>query len=177
MNRLTPPPVLKSTEASTTDPQLPDINPAPGSEPAVYVYRHVVTFEETNLVGNVYYARHVSWQGRCREMFLRDLAPSVLKELSRDLRLVTIRVACDYFEELMAFDLIEIELRLAHQHQHRIGLDFEYWVIRDGNTRRLAASGFQETGCLKVGDHGPVPVSPPEDLMRALAGFGQQSAL
>ena len=27
---------------------------------------HVVTFEETNLVGNVYYTNYFSWQGRCR---------------------------------------------------------------------------------------------------------------
>ena len=31
-----------------------------------YEYRHVVGFEETNLVGNVYYVNYVRWQGRCR---------------------------------------------------------------------------------------------------------------
>ena len=35
-----------------------------------FEYRHVVSFEETNLVGNVYFANHLSWQGRCRELFL-----------------------------------------------------------------------------------------------------------
>jgi len=42
-----------------------------------YEYRHVVSFEETNLVGNVYYVNHLRWQGRVREMFLRDHAPGV----------------------------------------------------------------------------------------------------
>ena len=42
-----------------------------------YEYRHVVTFRETNLVGNVYYTNHLEWQGRCRELFLRDHAPEV----------------------------------------------------------------------------------------------------
>ena len=31
-----------------------------------FEYRHVVGFEETNLVGNVYYVSHLSWQGRAR---------------------------------------------------------------------------------------------------------------
>jgi enediyne biosynthesis thioesterase len=31
-----------------------------------YEMRYVVGFEETNVVGNVYYAHHVRWQGRCR---------------------------------------------------------------------------------------------------------------
>jgi len=136
-----------------------------------FVYRHTVTFEETNLVGNVYYARHVSWQGRCREMFLYRHAPTILDELKRDLRLVTIRVSCDYFEEFQAFDDVEIEMRLAHQEQHRIGLDFEYWLTRGDAGRRLAASGFQETGCLRVGENGATPVSPPADLLAGLRNF------
>lgn len=136
-----------------------------------FLHRHTVTFEETNLVGNVYYARHVSWQGRCREMFLREHAPQILDELRRDLRLVTLRVACDYFEEFLAFDDVEIEMRLAHQEQHRIGLDFEYWLVREGGPRRLAASGFQETGCLRVGRNGANPVRPPDALLDALNRF------
>src|SRR5882672_2394132 len=40
-----------------------------------YEYRHIVGFEETNLVGNVYYVKHVAWQGRVREMFLREHVP------------------------------------------------------------------------------------------------------
>ena len=35
-----------------------------------YEYPHMVGFEETNLVGNVYYVNYLRWQGRCREMFL-----------------------------------------------------------------------------------------------------------
>ena len=27
-------------------------------------YEHVVTFDETNLVGNVYFAHYLHWQGR-----------------------------------------------------------------------------------------------------------------
>ena len=41
-----------------------------------YEYRLVVGFEETNLVGNVYFVNHLRWQGKCREMFLRDHAPA-----------------------------------------------------------------------------------------------------
>ena len=84
-----------------------------------YRYRHRVSFEDTNLVGNVYFARYVSWQGRCRELFLLERAPEVLPELDRSLRLVTIRVACDYFAELRALDEVEISMVLAYQRQNR----------------------------------------------------------
>src|ERR1035437_5697773 len=59
-----------------------------------YEYRHVVGFEETNLVGNVYYVNYVLWQGRCREMFLLEHAPSVLDELRDGLKLFTIKAEC-----------------------------------------------------------------------------------
>ncbi len=78
----------------------------------VYEYRHVVGFSETNLVGNVYYTNHLSWQGRCREMFLRDHAPEVLEDLQNGLALVTVRVSCDYLSELVAFDQLVIRMRL-----------------------------------------------------------------
>src|ERR671930_294956 len=68
-----------------------------------YEYSHTVSFEETNLVGNVYYVNHLRWQGRCRELFLRDHAPQVLADLESDLALVTVRVSCEYLAELVAF--------------------------------------------------------------------------
>src|SRR5829696_8551310 len=92
-----------------------------------YEYRHTVGFEETNLVGNVYYANHVRWQGRCREMFLRDHAPEVLDELSRGLHLVTTRVPCEYLSELFAFDEVVIGMRLDNLAQNRISMVFEYY--------------------------------------------------
>jgi enediyne biosynthesis thioesterase len=140
-----------------------------GPRPA-FVYSHIVSFEETNLVGNVYFTRHVSWQGRCREMFLRERAPEILEELARDLRLVTLRVACDYFHELNAFDMIELRMSLAHLRQNKIGLDFVYLRIA-GTERIVAARGFQEIGCMRLGQNGLVPTAVPRALAEALKPF------
>src|SRR5688572_14773973 len=79
-----------------------------------YCYRHLVSFEETNLVGNVYFARFVSWQGRCREFFLHEYAPEILADLAGDFRLITLNVSCEYFVELRALDQLEIRMSLVH---------------------------------------------------------------
>ncbi|MBV8314154.1 MAG: acyl-CoA thioesterase, partial [Planctomycetaceae bacterium] len=92
-----------------------------------YEYRHVVGFEETNLVGNVYFVNHLRWQGRCRELFLRDHAPEVLAQLSEGLSLVTTRCSCEYLAELAAYDEVVVRMRLADLAQNRITLAFEYW--------------------------------------------------
>jgi enediyne biosynthesis thioesterase len=135
-----------------------------------FAYRHVVSFEETNLVGNVYFTRHLSWQGRCREMFLKCHAPTVLDELARDLRLVTLRVSCEYFEELTAFDEIDVQMSLAHIRQHRIGLDFNIYRLQPGG-RVCIARGFQEIGCMRATTNGLVPDRPPEPLTEALKPY------
>lgn len=133
-----------------------------------FVHRHVICFEETNVVGNVYFARHVAWQGACREMFLRAHAPSVLDEIERDLRLVTISVACDYFQELRAFDEVELHMTLSHLRGNRIGLAFDYRVLREGGALKCAA-GRQEIGCMRADSQGRMSVcDPPEALREAL---------
>jgi enediyne biosynthesis thioesterase len=131
-----------------------------------FVYRHLVSFEETNIMGNVYFTHHLSWQGRCREMFLQAYAPSVLNDLENGLRLVTLSVGCEYFQQIKAFDEVVIEMRLAHLRQHRIGLEFDYRV--DSN---LVARGTQEMGCMRLFHHRLVPVEPPSSLLAALTPY------
>ncbi len=132
-----------------------------------YEHQHVVGFEETNLVGNVYYVNHLRWQGRCREMFLRDHAPGVLDELAENLALATIRCSCDYLAELRAFDKIAVRMRLASLVQNRISLDFEYWrLTADGE--QLVARGQQEVACMRREGDRTVPVPLPEELREAL---------
>jgi enediyne biosynthesis thioesterase len=135
-----------------------------------YEYAHVVSFEDTNVVGNVYYTRHLSWQGRCREMFLREHAPEVVDQLSRGLCLATVRCSCEYLAELAAFDELVVRMRLMELVQNRITLGFEYWR-RKGGKEELVARGEQQIACMRrEGDHlTPAPL--PASLRDALAGY------
>ena len=132
-----------------------------------YEYHHLVSFEETNLVGNVYYANHVRWQGRCREMFLKDHAPEVLRELSQGLALATVRVSCEYYSELYAFDKVTIRMRLGALTQNRITMIFEYWRITDLG-EELIAKGEQQTASMRREGEKLVPTPVPTALKEAL---------
>ena len=137
-----------------------------------YEYRHVVSFEETNLVGNVYYTNHLSWQGRCRELFLRDHAPEVINELSRGLSLATVRCSCEYFVELMAFDEIIVRMRLTELVQNRITLAFEYWRSKvDGE--ELVARGEQQVACMRREGERLSPAPVPPSLRETLAAYSE----
>lgn len=112
-----------------------------------YEYRHVVGFEETNLVGNVYFVNYVRWQGRCREMFLLEHAPGVLDELRDDLKLFTIKVECEYLAEVSAFDELSIRMRLDELTQTQIGFAFEYVRLRDGVQSSSPGDGSGSPAC------------------------------
>ena len=137
-----------------------------------YEYRHVVSFEETNLVGNVYYTNHLSWQGRCRELFLREHAPEVINELSRGLSLATVSCSCEYFAELMAFDEVIVRMRLAELVQNRISLGFEYWRSKGGG-EELVARGSQQVACMKRDGEKLSPAPVPQALREALAAYAE----
>ena len=136
-----------------------------------YDYHHMVGFEETNLVGNVYYVNHLRWQGRCREMFLREHAPEVLQELEeKGLVLATVRCTCEYLAELSAFDNVILRMRLGSMMQNRIVMKFEYWHC-NGAGEQLVARGEQEIASMRREGKRTVPTPIPAPLQKALLPY------
>jgi enediyne core biosynthesis thioesterase len=137
-----------------------------------FEYRHLVGFEETNLVGNVYYVNHLRWQGRCREMFLREHAPGIARELQKGLALATTHCSCEYFVELAAFDEVLVRMRLASIAQSRLELEFEYWRANADGGEELIARGKQGIACLRRCGEQTVPIPVPDELREALRPYG-----
>lgn len=134
-----------------------------------YCYRHTVHFEETNLVGNVYFVNYARWQGHCREQFLLDHAPSVVRDLQKgSLALVTVSMSVDYLGETFAGDEVEVEMcQGPSTSRSRIHMDFRY--LRSGE---LVATGQQAIACMERGDDGALrPVAPPSELLNALGRY------
>ena len=137
-----------------------------GREARAFEMRHVVGFEESNLFGNVYFVNHLRWQGRCRELFLKEHAPGLAGQIGAGLSLVTTRCSCEYLADLFPFDEIVVRMRLEELGQGRLTLAFEYW--RGGE---LVARGGQQVACMRrEGDRlRPIPV--PAELRDALGPF------
>ena len=136
-----------------------------------YEYQHIVGFQETNLIGNVYYVHYLSWQGRCREMFLQDNAPTVLEDIASGLKLATVRVSCEYEEELFAFDRVAVRMSLATLKPSGMTLRFTY--VKLGETREtIVARGEMEIACVR----GTAAVPVPEELREALRPYREEAA-
>lgn len=139
--------------------------------PGYYELGHIVGFEETNLVGNVYYVNYLRWQGRCREMFLHELAPEVLADLRDDLKLFTLKVDCEFFAEITAFDDVRIRMRLVDLAQTQIEFAFDYVKVSTDGEESLVARGRQRVACMQGPNTRTVPARVPPALIRALAPF------
>jgi enediyne core biosynthesis thioesterase len=136
-----------------------------------YVLLHRVTFDETNVVGNVYFAHYLHWQGHCREAFLADHAPGVLREVRRgELALATVSCAMEYFSECYALDEVEIAMTLRRTRGSRVEMDYEF--RRAGS---LVARGGQVVSCLRRTPSGVSPVQIPDELSRALSAFEKET--
>lgn len=135
-----------------------------------YEIRHMVGFEETNLVGNVYYVNYLRWQGRCREMFLLERAPDVLDDIRDDLKLFTLKCEAEFFAEITAFDELSIRMRLEDLTQTQVGFAFDYVRVRDG-VEQLVARGRQRVACMRGPNNDTKPSRVPEALRVALLPY------
>jgi enediyne biosynthesis thioesterase len=132
-----------------------------------FEYRHFVTFADTNMVGNVYFASYLLWQGACRERFLAEHAPGVIDRLAADFVLATVSCSCDYFSELFATDEVAVRMSLADVTDHRISMNFDYFRANRGPAQ-LVARGAQTVACMvRTGDQ-LSPAGLPADLAAAL---------
>lgn len=136
-----------------------------------FEYQHTVGFEETNLVGNVYYVNYLRWQGRCRELFLKQHCPEVLADLQADLKLFTLKVDCEFFAELTAFDELAIRMRLVELTQTQVEFSFDYLRLAGAGDGQLVARGRQRVACLRGANGQVAPTRVPDGLARALDGY------
>jgi enediyne core biosynthesis thioesterase len=135
-----------------------------------YEYRHTVGFEETNLVGNVYYVNYLRWQGRCREMFLKERCPQVLADLQDDLKLFTLKVDCEFFAEITAFDELSIRMRLIELTSSQLEFGFDYLRLVE-DMEVLVARGRQRVACMRGPNGRTSPARVPDELIRALGPY------
>lgn len=108
----------------------------------VFEYKFQVSFEETNVVGNVYFANYFVWQGKCREAFLAQYAPQVLEDFAAGHGMITKESSCEFFEESFAFNQITVQMSLQKINRTSVTMVFEYFR-EEGDELVLLARGVQ----------------------------------
>ena len=107
-------------------------------------------------------------------MFLQDKAPEILADLQDDLKLFTLKVDCEFFAEITAFDELSIRMRLIELGQTQIEFGFDYVKLSEGGIETLIARGRQRIACMRGPNTRTVPTPVPPGLARALEPYNAQ---
>jgi enediyne core biosynthesis thioesterase len=109
-----------------------------------FEYRLTLGLQETNVVGNVYFANYFLWQGKCREEFLRRHAPQVLEEFKAGFGMITKECSCVFHQEAFAFQEIVIQMGLERLTRTGMSMIFDYYRQETAGSLTRLAQGRQE---------------------------------
>jgi NAD(P)-dependent dehydrogenase (short-subunit alcohol dehydrogenase family)/acyl-CoA thioesterase FadM len=127
------------------------------------------TLEESNLVGNVYFANYFAWQGRVRDLFLHRIAPEYLRGIGSEGELVCLRSRMDYLREAMPFDRIQVVMSVRSIRERGAVLGFEYYRLEPDGSRQKLSVGTQEVAWVRRDAGGAVqPAAFPAAILDAL---------
>ncbi|MEM9820299.1 MAG: acyl-CoA thioesterase [Bacteroidota bacterium] len=140
-------------------------------EGTFFEYRFITTFEETNLVGNIYFANYVLWQGKCREMFLQEYCPDVIDAIGNGLALITLDLSAQYVSQLHAFDQVVMRMSLEAQSESRLLMSFEYYKEEINETLTLVCKGTQATAAMREQNGKMIPVHYPDSMLEVFEEY------
>ena len=137
-----------------------------------FEYRFITTFEDTNLVGNIYFANYARWQGKCREMFLMEYCPDVIDQVNQGLALITLDLHLRYLSQLFAFDQVIMRMSLGSMANSRMMMLFKYYkTLPEGE--ELVCEGSQAMACMRADPTGRLVAAPiPESIFEVFNQFG-----
>ena len=120
-----------------------------------FATRLVATYDDTNSVGNVYFATYVRWVGKARELLFRECVPDFDLKTTTFLAL-TRRFEHDFKREAAEFEEIEIRIRLSKYNRKFATLSHEIHSRSHG----LLGSGSQIVLFVDRETYRPIDIPP-----------------
>lgn len=108
-----------------------------------FIFEKTIYLGNTNLFGNVYFARYFDWQGEARESFFNKLFPESKSLFKSGIKFVTIEASVKFVKETFAFDEIIIKVHAENLKFTTLDLIFTYLNKKTGE---LIARGRQKLG-------------------------------
>jgi len=115
-----------------------------------YEYRHLVTFDDTNSAGNVYFAQYFKWMGKCRELILAEYYPEIISDMKKGFGFATEFAHIDFAKECFLYDNILVRMTIADLTRTRVEFDFQFINEKDAG---VVATGKQAVIWVNAGHH------------------------
>lgn len=105
----------------------------------IYQEKIITSLEESNLVGNIYFANYYSWQERIKDFFFKKKLPAYNKNYYFKVLFSSI----DHLKEAMPFDEIIINLSVKEIYEKGLKLKFDFLKTNNNNELEKLAFGEQ----------------------------------
>ncbi len=82
------------------------------------------SLEESNLVGNIYFANYAKWLGKTRDLYFQKIAPNYFKGIGEEGEFLALNCDIDHLQEAMPFDLIVVRMYIDSVYENGFDLFF-----------------------------------------------------
>ncbi|MBI9090532.1 MAG: SDR family NAD(P)-dependent oxidoreductase [Desulfobacterium sp.] len=133
-------------EIITWGEQETELYGAPGGpniRPLIHEQMIETSLDNSNLVGNIYFANYFAWQGQARDRYFYDLIPEYFRGTGERGELLCLESRVDHLREAMPFDRIVVTVALKQLKAHGAVFYFEYFKLGDDGMRTKLAFGEQ----------------------------------
>jgi enediyne polyketide synthase len=131
------------------------------------------TREQSNIVGNIYFAHFTSWQGEALDAMIAKLHPEYARSRTGELRVR--HVVMEHFREAMPYEQVEVQLHLTGLWERGLSISAEVFR-RDGEHLVKLAAGEVDGTWYAPDAEGVWATAPlPSDLVAKLEPFGNHT--
>jgi acyl-CoA thioesterase FadM len=117
-------------------------------------YTFDTSLENSNLVGNVYFANYAKWLGVVGDLYFYKIMPNFYRGIGANGEFICLNCEVDHLTEAMPFDRVLIKMYLNKVFEKGLDLDFEFFIFKDSKIIRKLAVARQRIIWVKRGRRG-----------------------
>jgi acyl-CoA thioesterase FadM len=124
------------------------------------------SIDNSNLVGNIYFANYYAWMGQTRDRYFFNLIPEYFRGTGEKGELLCLECRVHHLREAMPFDRIVVTMALKVLNTFSATFYFEYFRREPDGTRLKLAVGEHLAVWVKRDDQGqPIPAPFPQPVL------------
>lgn len=136
---------------------------------ALFSHEILTTSENSNWVGNIYFANYGEWMARVRDLYFHRLTPDCFRNSGRDGEWVCLACAIDHLSEAMPFDRILVTMDIAAIYRSGVDLTFDYFLLENNQIARKLAHGTHTMAWVgRDSRNEPVAMDLPKNIVETL---------
>jgi len=102
------------------------------------------TLENSNLVGNIYFANYAKWLGSVGDRLFYRLIPDYFTNVENKNEIICLECNIYYLHDAFPFETIRVEMYLEEIYEHGLKLYFEFHRMKEGKKEMKLAYAYQK---------------------------------